>query len=257
VRLFEAKRRVPGRSWLFLLLIWTGARNVVRVVYALWRYEMRGRDRIPREGPVLYVANHQSHLDPPAVGLLVTDRPCAFLARKTLFDNKLFGLLLRTLGSVPLDRDRTGIGALRFALDELNAGRCVLLFPEGMRSADGALCRFRSGFLLLARRANATVVPVAVEGFFDVWPRSRSKPHLRGWSAGEVCEPFAPGELDALEPDEAVERVRRRIEEMRMSLREHLRKRSRGRVPAPGPGDRPYWERAGDKGEGTPAAPAP
>lgn len=244
LKLFGARRRVPGRSWLFLTVIWTGARDAVRVVYLLWRYEMRGRDRIPREGPILYVANHQSHLDPPAVGLLVTDRPCAFLARKTLFDNKLFGLLLRTLGSVPLDRDRTGIGALRFALDELNAGRCVLLFPEGTRCADGVLGRFRPGFLLLARKANATVVPVAVEGFYDVWPRSRSRPRLRGWTAGEACTPFAPGELDALEPAEAAECVRRRIEEMRMSLRERLRERSRGRAPVPGPGDRPYWEEA-------------
>ena len=240
----QERSNAVRRGWLFLF-----SRNVVTLVYAvLWRFEKRGRDRIPNDGPLVYVANHTSHLDPPGVGVLVRARPCAFLARKSLFDFKPFGWLLNQFGSVPLDTKRAGISALRAALVELEAGRCVLVFPEGMRTYDGRPGRYRSGFLLLARKANATIVPVGLAGCFDVWPRDRRFPRLRGRLIGEVCEPITPDTWRDLDNDAVVELVKRRIETKRLELRSHVREKTGGRFAPLGPLDRPHWEDEAESG---------
>ena len=211
----------------------------------LYRLRMRGRDRVPRAGALIYVVNHQSHFDPPLVGVTVNDRPCAFLARASLFEWKPFAWLIRSLNAIPLERERGGREALRSAIGVLEQGRCVLLFPEGTRTRDGSLGRFKRGFLLLARKTGATVVPVAIEGAHDVWARGRSRPHMFGRIMTMVGEPIEAEELLAGGDDAAVERVRRAIEGMRLVLREALRRRTKGRVPKEGAGDVAYWEREG------------
>jgi 1-acyl-sn-glycerol-3-phosphate acyltransferase len=234
-----------------LFLMWTCARSLVYIFFrVLYRLRLHDRENVPLHGPIIYVSNHQSHFDPPLVGLLVTDRPCAFMARSTLFENRLFGALIRLLNAIPLDRSRGGAGAMRAAETELEAGRGVLLFPEGTRTRDGALGVFRPGFLLLVRRTRAQVVPVAVEGAWDAWPIGQSRPKLRGWISVKAAEAIQADELLAMPPEEATERVKRTIETMRLELRDEVRRRSGGRWPSKNAGELAYWERdaTGDGG---------
>ncbi len=115
----------------------------------------------------------------------------------------------------------------------------MLLFPEGERCHNGAVAEFQSGMLVLVRRTGAPVVPIAIEGTFDIWPRTRKYPRLRGRIATRVGHPITAEELTSEEPEVAMERLRRAIDAMRLELRRELRDATGGRFPAPGPGDRP------------------
>jgi 1-acyl-sn-glycerol-3-phosphate acyltransferase len=136
---------------------------------------IEGGRHIPRTGPALLIANHQSYLDPILLGLC-TSRPLRYLARRTLFKNAFFARLIRALRAVPIDQEGVGKEGLRTILDELHAGEAVVVYPEGERTADGTLHALRPGIHLLIRRAQAPVVPVGIAGAFEAWPRSRKAP---------------------------------------------------------------------------------
>lgn len=221
MRWAEYRGRAPNRSAAAVFFWWIIVRSVVRVVLRLlYRQRCLRRDLVPREGPVIYAANHQSHLDPMIVGCNVG--PFASLARASLFRFKPFGWLIGSLGAIPLQLDRSPAAAFRAAINELNAGGRLLVFPEGSRTPDGQVAPFRSGMMLLLRRTRATVVPVALDGAYGIWPKGRRGPRLTGRIASVVCAPIAAEELLAVEPDEALERLRRTIEEARRGLESRI-----------------------------------
>jgi 1-acyl-sn-glycerol-3-phosphate acyltransferase len=129
-----------------------------------------GVGHVPKKGPVLLIANHQSYLDPALVAM-ASRRHLCFLARKSLFRHRLVGWFLRHLNAVPLDREGVGIEGLRTALHQLQGGRAVVVFPEGHRSEDGALQPLKPGVQLLIKRVEAPIVPVGLAGTYDAWPR--------------------------------------------------------------------------------------
>lgn len=134
-----------------------------------------GGRSVPRHGPAILIANHQSFLDPMLVGLAARRHLC-FLARQTLFRTPLFRALIRSLNAVPIDQDGLGIAGLRAIMHELYSGRAVVVFPEGERTSDGALHPLRPGIHLLIRYARAPVVPIGIAGAYDAWPRWRPAP---------------------------------------------------------------------------------
>ncbi len=250
MKALQFRRRAPGMSRWKMLLAWIFARHGVFLFFRLlYGVQYAGQKNVPAEGPLIYVANHQSHYDPPLVGSMVWDRPCAFLARDTLFKFKPFGWMIRFLNAIPLEREKGGGKALRAAVAELNAGRCVLMFPEGTRSRDGALGRFKPGFTLLAKKTGAAVVPVAIEGMHDIWPPSRDYPRMTGRIALKAASAIPAEELLANGQEAAVDRVKRTIETMRMELRANLRECTSGRFPAPGPGDKSCFDPQDVSGE--------
>jgi 1-acyl-sn-glycerol-3-phosphate acyltransferase len=134
-----------------------------------------GMQYVPLHGPALLIANHQSFLDPVLVAVAARRRVGA-LARKTLFRNAAFGWLLRSLNAVPIDQEGIGIEGLRVAVQFLQKGRALIVFPEGERSADGQMHALKPGIHLLIKRARAPVVPVGIAGAFEAWPRWRPYP---------------------------------------------------------------------------------
>jgi 1-acyl-sn-glycerol-3-phosphate acyltransferase len=157
---------------------------------------------------VILLANHQSHLDPVLVGV-ATRRPLSFLARKSLFRGP-FGLLIRSLDAIPLDREGVGIAGLREVIQRLRQGEATLVFPEGTRTHDGQLGAFLPGFGILARRSGATIVPVGIDGAYKAWPRSRRLP-LPARVTAHVGRPIPPETVAALGEEELIALVRRRI----------------------------------------------
>jgi len=137
-----------------------------------------GLENVPETGPVLLISNHQSFLDPMLCGIFI-DRTTIFMARDTLFKNWLFGWMIRSVNTIPVRRGEADITAMRTILSRLKDGYCVCLFPEGTRSPDGKISAFKPGFGLLARRGNASIVPVVIDGAFEAWPRQR-KLFIRG-----------------------------------------------------------------------------
>ncbi len=239
MKLLRLRRNAPGWS-LWQIICWAVGTAITltwfRMVYRLQRFH---GDRVPETGGVIYLVNHQSHYDPVVGGLSVWHRPFRSIARASLFDFKPFGFLIHSYGAVPIQRGRGDKGAIVAAVDVLKKGSCVLLFPEGGRTQDGAIHQFQRGFLLLVKRSGAPVLPIAIEGAHDIWPRGQALPRLRGRLAVMVAEPVPAQELLDVPANEAMQRLHNTIDTMRLDLRSRLRRQTGGRFPHPGPGDLP------------------
>jgi 1-acyl-sn-glycerol-3-phosphate acyltransferase len=164
-------------------IIYRATHSVSRLVSVfLLDYRIEGQDNMPGEGPVLVLSNHQSTLDPILVGILFR-RKLVYLAKKSLFANPLFGFLIRCYDSIPIDRERGGLDGLREILSKLKDGKAVLIFPEGTRSRDGKLLPMKGGFLPVAKRSQAALLPVAVIGGHEIMQKGKLLPRRSAVSA--------------------------------------------------------------------------
>lgn len=155
--------RIPffrRRSYLpFLLDVL--ARSVARVLY---RVRTRGADNVPETGGVLLIANHISYVD-VVVLQLACRRPIRFLGYKGLRRNAFFNWCFDVSGCIDVSEHRP-LDATRLAVLALQRGEVVAIFPEGHISRSGQLLDIKRGFEVIARRANAPVVPVAIDGLW-------------------------------------------------------------------------------------------
>lgn len=152
-------------------LLWNVSRLLTQFVFLLaFRARVFGQRNVPRTGGVLLVSNHQSYLDPVLLGLGV-GRLVSYMARRSLFRNRLFGWLISALNAFPVTRGGRDTGALREAVNRLKAGWCLVVFPEGTRTTDGTIGELMPGLLTIAGRAEVPIVPVVIEGAFRAWPR--------------------------------------------------------------------------------------
>jgi 1-acyl-sn-glycerol-3-phosphate acyltransferase len=140
-----------------------------------FRLRVYGRENIPRSGPVLVIANHESLLDPIGVGQAIR-RHIHFLARKTLFRNPIFGAWLRAVRAIPIDQEGVSKDGIKTILASLADGWPVLVFPEGQRTWDGRLQPLKPGVALLVSRTRVPILPAGIAGAFQAWPRSRLLP---------------------------------------------------------------------------------
>ena len=175
----------------------------------LFQVRVSGRDFVPREGGVLVLSNHQSHFDPVLIGL-ACDRRLNYLARETLFGFTPFRWLIESLDAIPIDREGLGLAGLKETLRRLKAGEPVLIFPEGTRSRDGEMAPLKPGFSALARRANVPLLPVAIEGAYEAWPRRRLLPGTATIHI-QFGEPLFPEAAAAYDERGLVAEVERRI----------------------------------------------
>lgn len=192
-----------------------------------FRIRYFGQNNIPKKGGILMVANHQSHLDPPLIGA-GCPRQMNFVARKTLFDIPILGPLIAKLRAIPIDRDGMGISGIKESLRRLKHGEPILLFPEGTRSQTGEIAPFLPGFTALAIRSKAAIVPAAIDGAYQAWPRSRKFP-LPG--RVDVCfgPPIEPELVKQLSERDLLQTVETRVRECLDDLRRQRRVRSAGR----------------------------
>lgn len=184
-------------------LVWLVSKVVVLAICKVWhRLRADNAGAVPATGPVLLVANHASYLDPPLVGI-TQKREVGFLAQSGLAAFAPLRWWLRQVGVTLIDRKAPSKDALRLVADTLAAGEVVGIFPEGTRSADGAVGPFRNGVEFLVRRTGCTVVPIGIDGAHRAFGRGAwfVKPtrlvvrYGNPWSAEQV---LAPGGVEAL-----------------------------------------------------------
>lgn len=128
-----------------------------------FRFKVKGRENVPRKGPLLVASNHISYLDPPVVGAAVL-RILHYMAKSELFKIPVFNGLIRFLNAYPVRRGCPDRRALKYTLELLKMGEAVLTFPEGTRSKDGRLQPPEPGTGYIALLSKAPVLPVAVLG---------------------------------------------------------------------------------------------
>jgi 1-acyl-sn-glycerol-3-phosphate acyltransferase len=199
-----SSRPLPKRLWYGFLHV---ACRLLAVV--AFRVRVEGREHVPAYGGAMVLSNHQSHFDPVLIGL-ACDRRLNYLARETLFGFAPFRWLIRSLDAIPIDREGLGLTGLKETLRRLKQGEMVLIFPEGTRTHDGEVAALKPGFSALAKRTAVPLVPVAIEGAFDAWPRRWMLPglatiHIR------FGEPIPPEVIQAYGERELVAEVERRI----------------------------------------------
>jgi len=122
-----------------------------------------GREYIPKTGGLIVAANHFSLLDPPVLGAALP-RKVRFMAKEELFRNAAFGYIITRLGAFPVRRGAPDRTAIRTALNLLEKGELLGMFPEGTRSKTGRLGEAEPGLALLAHRSGVPVVPAAIKG---------------------------------------------------------------------------------------------
>ena len=153
--------------WWCRLVAWT--------IFA--RIRVHGVEHVQRGRPYVYMANHASLIDTPA---LFAYLPYQFriMAKKSLFNVPFMGWHLRTAGHFPIDQQnpRKTALSLRRVIEGVKNGRSLAVFPEGRRTDDGQLQKFETGAFKIALRAGVPIVPVTIRGTFEMLPRTSLAP---------------------------------------------------------------------------------
>ncbi len=179
-----------------------------------------GRENIPKTGGAILVCNHLSHLDVFVLGILL-HRPLNYVARSTLF-LPVLGPFIRSVGGFPIQRDGKGSEGFKETLRRVRHGGIVTFFPEGTRSSDGELADLKPGIVALASRAGVPIIPAAIAGTYEAFPKSRSlpRPHpLRVHYGRPIC----PEELSGQTPEVITQLIRDRMLESQRHARAGLR----------------------------------
>lgn len=149
-----------------------GASMAVRLAGV--RLEVDGREKIERKHAVVFMANHQSNCDPPAlVGILP---PVLILVKEEFFRVPILGRAMRLRGFIPVDRRsrEKSLQAIDSAASSLAEGHSFLTFPEGTRSPDGRLLPFKKGVFVMAMKAGAPIQAISISGARKIMPKGSS-----------------------------------------------------------------------------------
>ncbi len=190
----------------------------------LFRFKAHGTQNVPTEADkrgVILAPNHQSFLDPPILGISL-QRRVTFLAKEYLFKNFVVGIILRGIGAYPIKSEKDDFRSIRDLIRLLKDGQCVVVFPEGTRSADGQMNEPESGIGFLAAKSAAYVVPVYIRGSYEAFPKKGGFFKLKPVQA-YYGEPFIPAEdkslMEAQDPYGAVSReIMARITKIKLDV---------------------------------------
>lgn len=217
------------RTWFFH----PGAIMTSWLLWIIGPAKVVGLENVPRSGPYLVVANHCSNFDPPALGWAVghrTGRVVHFMAKAEMREWPFIGWLGAQAGAFYVRRGAGDRAAQRLAVQVLEAGRPLAIFPEGTRSRDGRLQEGRAGAALLAMRTDARVLPVGICGTHRIFEGRRRWPRRTPitFNIGETFALPHNDELDRSALREGTERIMREIAAL-------LPPEQRGRWGNPGP----------------------
>jgi 1-acyl-sn-glycerol-3-phosphate acyltransferase len=141
------------------------------VLFLLWRVKVEGREHVPRTGPVVLAANHQSFCDSFFLPLVLRRR-VTYVAKAEYFDHWRTAWFFRAAGQIPMNRQ--GGDASKRALDTattvLAGGGVLAIYPEGTRAPDTRLHRGHTGVARLALGCKVTVIPVGLLGTREIQP---------------------------------------------------------------------------------------
>ncbi len=153
--------------------------NRVMQMFVLDRFHLKvsGLEKLPKTGAYILSSNHQSYLDPLILACLLP--PEVFFRAFAVGTSDIFGQgfmrkLARSIKVVVLDPDANLVPAMRAGAFGLRHGLALVLYPEGERSMDGTPKVFKKGAAILSINLQVPIIPVAIEGFYDVWPRNRA-----------------------------------------------------------------------------------
>ena len=164
---------------IFDSVVWRGNKKMYRKTENLWAWtlmklggiklEISGRENLPRNETVVYMANHQSDIDWPIIFRAIPGE-YLFLAKKELFDVPVFGSYMRIQKYIPIERDsiRKSFKTYKNIVTLIESGNSIVIYPEGTRSYNRGLQKFKSFSFAFLQDARVRVVPVAIDGSIDI-----------------------------------------------------------------------------------------
>lgn len=187
------------------MFYWVCVRIVHFVMLFMFRIKRIGVANIPKEGGVILAINHKSEFDPIMVGI-TSPRRLNFMAKAELFENKLFGGLIKKLGAFPVHRGSGDVGALKVSFKILKAGGAMLIFPEGGRVKKGEKRKAKSGVAMIAQKMNVPVIPVYIGGDYK-WMRKITVTYGEPISFEEYSDKKLSGEEIQALADDVLEKI--------------------------------------------------
>ncbi len=200
-----------------------------RLVYlfALDRFHLkiRGLENLPDKGPYLLCSNHQSYIDPLVMAGALPYRlfrDTFSLGTSDIFGEGFMRRLAHWLRVVVLDPDANLVPAMRAGFYALSQGRILILYPEGERTDDGNPRIFRKGAAILSIHAQAPIVPIAIAGFYEAWPRHKKFPKFADLQLvfGKPIQPPPLKEASEAAYEHFTSEVKSRVVAMWRELRE-------------------------------------
>lgn len=199
-------------------LFYRACKNIAYgLIKLLYRHRVTGMENVPK-GSAILASNHISFLDPPIIGSSCPF-PVHFFARASLFNGALLRFFISRLNTHPLQYGDHELAAMKLACQLLESGKKIILFPEGERSFNGQLNQLKPGAARIALRTNAPIVPIYLEGVFQVWPRTRTLPRLFGKTRCHFGKPLYPSNYAHLSKKEATEQLNQDLAEALCALR--------------------------------------
>jgi 1-acyl-sn-glycerol-3-phosphate acyltransferase len=161
------------------VLYWVIKGALTPIQRGLYRLRLDGRDRVPKQGPVILAVNHRSFMDSIFLPLVIRRR-VTFVAKAEYFDDKRMAWFFRGVGQIPIRREGGSASerALASATEVLEQGGVFGIYPEGTRSRDGYLHRGHTGVARLALRTGAPIVPVGMIGTDEIQPTDKKLPRV-------------------------------------------------------------------------------
>ncbi|MGA7646516.1 MAG: AMP-binding protein [Terriglobales bacterium] len=195
-------------------------------IFALDRFhlKMRGLENLPEKGPFLVCPNHQSYVDPMVmVGAFPWRlfRDTFALGTSDIFGKGFMRRLAGWLRVAVLDPDANLVPAMRAGAYGLSQGHILILYPEGERTDDGTPRVFRKGAAILSIHTQAPIVPVAIEGFYEAWPRHKKFPKFADLQI-VIGKPIQPPLLDEAS-EAAYERLTTELKSRVVAMWQELR----------------------------------
>ena len=191
----------------------------------LFHLRVSGLERLPRHGPFILSSNHQSYIDPIVLaGVLpkqIMENVFA-VGTSDIFGQGLMRRVAPWLRVIVVDPDANLMPAMRAGAFGLKHGRVLILYPEGERSIDGTPRIFKKGAAILSIHMQVPIVPIAIEGFYEAWPRGKKffqKITSLRMVFGEPISPPPEAEASEAAYDKLTAELKGRIVEMWKSLR--------------------------------------
>jgi long-chain acyl-CoA synthetase len=171
--------------------LYTGFQPLQIFAYDRFHLRVRGLEKLPAQGAYIISSNHQSYLDPIVLASVLpwpVFRNLFAVGTSEIFGSGLMRRLARWLRVIVVDPDANLVSAMRAGAFGLRHGRILILYPEGERSIDGTPRTFKKGAAILSVHLQVPIVPVAIEGFHEAWPR------------GKPFQKFAPLKIQVGDP---------------------------------------------------------
>ena len=176
---------------------------------------LEGVERLDPAKRYIIVANHYSYLDIPCL-LAGIPQPIRFMAKASLFKIPIFGWALGRAGFIPIDRKnrRTAVKSFDLAADRIRKGNTIVIFPEEGRSRAREMKPFQRGAFLLAIKAQKTIIPIAIDNTYDIWPVGAFWKLKPGRVTLRVGTPIETEKLTVREKDRLLNEAREQVQTM-------------------------------------------